>query len=622
MQCQRFYPFTAIVGQAAVKQALLIALVNPAAGGVLIAGAAGTAKTSLVRSLNAIAGCRLLELPLSATEDMVFGAIDIEQALTRGETAFSPGLLARAHQQILYIDEINLLRRDLLAAVLEVAGRGLNIVEREGISHRHPAEFTLIGTLNPAEGTLPPATLDRFGLFVTVDTDFDAADRAEILRRVLAFERDSSRFIASCREAGQELAAMLQAAKTLLPAVEVSAAMLELAAQYAAKANTAGHRAEIFLLEAAKAIAALADRSWLLPVDMEQAAAFVLPHRLRETTPPPQQPKAEPPSAPDAEPQQEETGDQSPEAAPAGADAESGQSPPPDGADAGAQQQAQDRTEAIDQQFSQAKLAVSLPQDRHVRQGSGKRSLTRTSLRQGRYVRAALPNGDVSDLAFDATLRAAAPYQRSRAKHGCAVAIRPQDLRQKIREKRIGTIFLFAVDASGSMGAQQRMRAVKGAIFAILQDAYQKRDQVGMIAFRRQSAEVILPVTRSVDLAQKCLANLPTGGKTPLAAGLEAALTQLETLKKKDRQLRPVLVVVTDGRANSSAAGGDAVGEAVSVAEKIGRSGFSSVVIDTESDFISLAVARKLSLLMGSTYYHIKDLSRDCIIQIVKNLAP
>ena len=227
----------------------------------------------------------------------------------------------------------------------------------------------------------------------------------------------------------------------------------------------------------------------------------------------------------------------------------------------------------------------------------------------------------MTDLAFDATLRAAAPYQKFRARNKCAIAIEREDLRQKIREKRIGSTFLFVVDASGSMGARERMRAVKGAVCAMLQDAYQKRDQVGLIAFRRQTAEVLLPITRSVDLAQKCLRHLPTGGKTPLAEGLRAALNLLASRQQKEQEMKSVLVLVTDGRANTAAAGGDGMADALKMAGKINLAGVHSVVIDTENDFVKLGLARAVAREMGSTYYSLRDLSENNIMHIVKNLS-
>ena len=629
------YPFAAIVGQEDVRQALLMALTNPKAGGVLVAGEKGTAKSTLVRALATVAPDRqIINLPLNATEDMVFGHIDLEYAVTRGEKVFSPGILARAHEQVLYVDEVNLLRREVLTSILDAGDRGVNLVEREGISHRHEVNFTLIGTMNPEEGTLTAAVLDRFGMFVAVNRETDPAARVEILRRVLAYEQDPVLFCQQYADAARELAGRLQTARTVLGSIEISAAMMELAAQYCAKAYSAGHRAELFLLEAAKAVAALAGRSYLLPDDMERAAYFVLPHRLREQeSPPPErdrqqdQPPADQtgqednPEQPDLPPPPEnhqppENPGQDDAATTGDADEQQENSPPqPEAAD-------QERVADVDKNFPHAKLNVLLPQDRQVRHGSGKRSLTRTDLKQGRYVRSCQPNGKLTDLAFDATLRAAAPYQRLRARGNCCITIKQADLRQKVREKRIGNTFLFVVDASGSMGARERMRAVKGAIFSMLQDAYQKRDQVGLVAFRRETAEVLLPVTRSVDLAQKCLQQLPTGGKTPLAEGLAAAFSVLQSMQKKEKEMQPVLVLVTDGRANrSKAGGGDPVAAAVSMAEKINLAGLTSVVIDTEMDFIKLGVARTVAQAMGGTYYRLQELSEQKILHIVKNLG-
>ena len=606
------FPFAAVVGQAEVKEALLIALVNPKTGGVLVAGEKGSAKSVLVRALAQLAPTeRLVELPLNASEDQVFGNIDLEQALTSGKKVFSPGLLARAHEQILYVDEINLLRREVLTGILEVMDRGVNAVEREGISHQHAVRLTLIGTMNPEEATLTPAVLDRFGLFAAVQRETDSATRVEVMRRVFAWERDAAGFAAQYGEETGLLKQRCLTARKLLSQITIDPAMMQLAAQYCAQANSAGHRAELFLLEAARAIAALAARDYLIPADMERAAYFVLPHRMRQENSSPPPPPPEPPENEQPPPQNEQQEQTDP---PDQAD-DAKEPPPPD------QGEAEERTADIDRQFSAAQMKVGLPQDRHARQGSGKRSLTRTDLKQGRYVRTSLPPGILTDLAFDATLRAAAPFQSTRPRGRCAITIHKADLRQKVREKRIGNVFLFVVDASGSMGARERMRAVKGAVFAMLQDAYQKRDQVAMIAFRRATAEVLLPVTRSVDLAQKCLALLPTGGKTPLAEGLDQALILLQTLKRRDKNVRPVLVLVTDGRANSASNGKDAVGDALAMAKKIAVAGVPAVVIDTETDFISLGVAQKVAVEMGATYYHLAELSDSVVIHIAQQAA-
>lgn len=624
MEASRF-PFVAVQGQADVKEALLIAVVNPKAGGVLVVGEKGSAKSLLVRSLRTLLHeQRIVELPLNATEDRVFGNIDLEHAVLTGRKVFSPGLLSQAHEQLLYVDEINLLRRELLHGILESADRGVHIVEREGFSHRHVVKTTLIGSMNPEEGMLTPATLDRFGLMATVRREKDPSVRAKILRLVLEHAQNPIAFAARYREETEQLAIRLHEARRRVAWVEIDPSMMQLAVQYCAQAHSAGHRAELFLIEAARAIAALAGREYLLPADMERAAFFALPHRMRQDAvqePPPPDLSAEQPE--DRESTQTEDLSQEPPSSSQEDRTQSADQPPDktDESDSGANPEGgaeQERIADMDRNFSAAQLQVALPQDRHIRIGSGKRCLTRTDLRQGRYVRSMLPHGIVTDLAFDATLRAAAPYQCFRPKGKCAVSICKADLRQKVREKRIGNVFLFVVDASGSMGARERMRAVKGAIFALLQDAYQKRDQVGLIAFRRSTAEVLLPVTRSVDLAQKRLEQLPTGGKTPLAEGLESALIQLRILKKKDKNVRPVVVLVTDGRANSGDRS-DPVAAAVEVAEKIGRTGVPGVVIDTENEFISLAIARKVASAMGAAYYPLRELSEAGVIRVVQN---
>ncbi len=631
------YPFTAVVGQEEAKKALLIALVNRRAGGLLIGGAKGTAKSVLVRSVQSLIGSqKMLTLPLNVTEDMLFGSIDLEAAVSLGEKRFSPGILARATDNILYIDEANLLRQELLTAALDANSAGINNVERDGISCSHEVRTTIIATMNPEEGTLPGHILDRFGMYADMQALQDIGQRVKVIQRDLAYSKNTLAFCEQYAEANAAMAAKVKAARKLLPQVEVSDAMLMLAAQLCSQAFCAGHRAEIYLLEAARAIAALADRSYVLPKDVDEAAQFVLPHRMRK---PPEQ-------------QLEQSGQQdeqdSEDCADDNDDNENEQQdrqlPPPSldngdaSEDAANDEQEQDYQDEqqnqlenklapeeqladVDKSFRLPKMLLDMGKDQSVRRGSGKRSITRTDLKQGRYVRAELPKAKVEDLAFDATIRAAAPYQRLREANGCALNIKEEDLRQKVREKRIGNTFLFAVDASGSMGARERMRAVKGAIFYMLQEAYQKRDRVGMIAFRRDRAEVLLPITRSVDMAQKRLAQLPTGGKTPLADGLALSLQTLAMLNKRDSELKPILIVVTDGRANKVAAEEkDPVAAAVAIAEKIAKAKIISVVIDTEADFIKLGIAKKIAAAMGANYYTLQKLSKENIIRIVRNL--
>ncbi|MBR1591058.1 MAG: VWA domain-containing protein [Acidaminococcaceae bacterium] len=638
-----YYPFAAVVGQEQAKRAILIALVNQKAGGLLISGVTGTAKSVLVRGAAALSGERaLLNLPLNVTEDMLFGSIDLEYAVAKGERRFEPGLLGRADGNVLYIDEVNLLRPELLTAVLDINIAGENRVERDGISFTHKAEYTVIGTMDPREGVLPNHILDRFGLFAETENLKEKEQRREIMQRLLDFARDGKAFREQYAEETEQLKAQVARARELLPEVEISEAMLELAVQYCTQAFCAGHRADLYLLETARAIAALAGRTYILPKDMEEAALYVLPHRMRK--PPEPQPEEEPPQE---EPEEQEEETDPPED---DADDTDGQEdtlpppPPPENGDNEEEQnddgeqdkdepdspeqnpqnndQQEDKVDGIDTHFPMPKMVLDMGRDQVNRKGSGKRSLTKTDLKQGRYVRAEIPKNKVDDLAFDATIRAAAPYQRHRPKNDCAINIQQGDLRQRVREKRIGTTFLFVVDASGSMGAQERMRAVKGAIFAMLQEAYQKRDKVGMIAFRRKVAEELLPITRSVDLAQKRLAEMPTGGKTPLAEGLAQAFISLDMLKRKEPDAEPVLVLVTDGRANSVVQEGeDPVESALKLARQIHKAKITSVVIDTEMDFIKLGVARQVAAEMGANYYKLKQLSQGDILHIVRNLG-
>lgn len=648
---RRVFPFSAIVGQEAAKQALTIALVNPAAGGLLISGPKGTAKSTLVRAAAPFtAAGRMVELPIGATDDMVFGSIDMEAALATGERRLRPGLLFRAAGTVLYMDEVNLLRPDFLTAVLDSAANGFFDLQRDGVSYREEVSYTAVGTMNPEEGTLSSSTLDRFGMFVALENNGDKTAREEIVRRVMTFEADSAAFREQYAAADAALADQIASARAILPKVEASEAMLELTAQYCARAYCRGNRADLYLLEAARAVAALAGRRYVMPQDIESAAMFVLPHRMGQ--PPQSQPSEDEEPQTQGEESSEEadnTDDTAENDAPEenegtpegdeGDTAEEESTSPEEGevrpeeeppSESGEEEQEPPEEAAgnMDQVFSALesllapRLAIEHPPqwEHEKREGSGKRSLTRTDSRMGRYVRAEMPRAQRGlDLAFDATLRAAAPYQRSR-QGAQAVIIRSEDYRSRVREKHIGANIIFLVDASGSMGAQERMKTVKGVILSLLKEAYQKRDRVGMIAFRRDRAEVLLPVTRSVDLAEKMLRELPTGGKTPLAEGLESALSMIYGLSQRDKGQQTAVVLITDGRANATYAGDDPVARALEAAEKFSRTKVMSVVLDTENDFLKLGIAREIAKKMGAGYYTLKRLSSERVLRIVEAL--
>lgn len=620
------------------KEAILLTLVNPFAGGLLLSGEKGTGKSTLVRSARELVDAPWVEIPISITEDRLFGSIDAEEAIRSGHKKLLPGLIDEADKGIIYIDDVNLLRDDLLSAVLNIREAGGYRLERDGLSEQRDTAFTVLAVMNPESGTLSSSSLDRFGLFAQADPSYDDETRLEIIRRVLDFEKDGIAFRAKWQGETDALKKKIKDARAALSKVEVSAAMIQLAAVYTLKAHVAGHRADIYLIEAARAEAALEGRKYVLPKDLEKAAEFVLPHRMRKAEEQQAQPSEEMPQEQpeeDNKPQQEEE-QQTPQ------DNEFSHPPeaqPPqintEDADDSSHEQNQDNAQMSNprgqsrERIDDADLHVNLPpmwiepsKDRKPKKGSGKRSLTMTDLMQGRYVRAEIPKAKTSDIAFDATLRAAAPYQKARPSNGCAVVIRKDDLRSKVREKRTGNIFLFVVDASGSMGARERMKTVKGVIFKILLDAYQKRDRVGMVAFRKNQAEVLLPVTRSVDFAQKKLATMPTGGKTPLAKGLLKAEDVLDMLYRQDANQDPVMILITDGRATSSLnKGTNPVTDALEEAKRIGRRNIPVAVIDTESGFIKLGLAKKLAKAMGASYFQVDKISEDQLLHIWRTAA-
>lgn len=632
------FPFVAICGMEKAKEAILLTLVNPYAGGLLLSGEKGTGKSTLMRSARELVDAPWVEVPISTTEDRLFGSIDAEEAIRSGHKKLLPGLIDEADGGLIYIDDANLLRDDLLSAILNIREAGSYRLERDGLSETRNTKFTVLSVMNPDSGALSSSSLDRFGLFCQVETSYDNDTRMEIIRRVLAFEKDGIAFRNTWQEETDALKARISKARNTLQNVEVSPAMIQLAAVYTLKAHVAGHRADIYLIEAARAEAALAGRTYVMPKDLEKAAEFVLPHRMRKAenkeqeqtqeTPPEQQqqePQENPPSDHREEPLEntppmpQNTDTPQTDTEDGEGNQEQNPNQPPMSNPKG---QSREKVDAANLHINLPPMWIEPAKDRKPKKGSGKRSLTMTDLMQGRYVRAEIPKAKTSDIAFDATLRAAAPYQKARQSNGCAVVICKDDLRSKVREKRTGNIFLFVVDASGSMGARERMKTVKGVIFKILLDAYQKRDRVGMIAFRKKQAEVLLPVTRSVDFAQKKLASMPTGGKTPLASGLLKAEDVLDMLYRQDANQDPVVILITDGRATSPLnKGTNPVTDAMEEAKRIGKRGLPVAVIDTESGFIKLGLAKKLAKEMGASYFQVDKISEDQLLHIWRTTA-
>ena len=685
------FPFTAIVGQEAMKRALLLNTINPKIGGVLIRGKKGTAKSTAVRSLAAllpevsvIQGCpyscppearqglcqwcetpnadavlvnhqvRIVDLPVGATEDRLVGSLDIEQAIKTGAKSFEPGLIAYAHRGILYIDEVNLLNDHLVDVLLDAAAMGRNYVEREGISISHAAEFILVGTMNPEEGDLRPQLLDRFGLAVEVDGALEAEDRREVVRRRIAFEADPHGFMSRWIETEAKEREHLLRSRQLLPQVRVGEDMLELITDICAEYQVDGLRGDIVMYKTASTIAAYEDRTEVTVEDVREAAKMALLHRQRrlpfqqpnlateqldsmieehqsrsrDREPQNQSGNSDDDSEGDSDPSDLDNQDDSPPETPdEDPDEPSDEAPP---GDSGPQDQYFEAGDPYSVQTLQLQ-----PPDRRARQSTGRRATTVSGSSIGRYVRAKVPEGRATDLALDATLRAAAPHQQRRrssleGEPQTQFLIEPWDIREKVRETQTGSLILFVVDASGSMGAQSRMVAVKGAILSLLLDAYQRRDRVGLISFRGTRADLLLPPTNSVDLAQVYLQDMPTGGRTPLSKGLYLALEVLETERLKDRDTLPLLVLLSDGRANVSldardtgvSTSGKATEEAKSFASLFQEKHISAVVVDTELGFIKLGLAQSIADAMAARYIKLDDLRADRLADAVRQQLP
>ncbi|SCG82166.1 magnesium chelatase subunit D [Proteiniborus sp. DW1] len=613
------YPFAAIVGQEKLKKAILLNLVNPRVGGVLISGEKGTGKSTIVRSIPSIFNSvEIVDLPLNITEDRLIGTVDLEKAILFGNKELEEGILKRADGNILYIDEVNLLGDSIINTVLQVVASGFNNIEREGISHKHSSRFVLIGTMNPEEGSLKSIFLDKFGLFVTVKGEMDLESRKEIIRRRLLYEQDKVKFNEQWFEECIGIRDKIENGRRLLNKVKVPNELLNIIVSTLNDCDCEGNRTEIIVTETVKAIAALDNRIEANVEDIKEAFGYVLPHRIRKN------PKED----------NREDNDKSKE------ENDNCQNEKEDKENDDREKDLDDSDDLNDfDNFNSSSLSLNIEliedightfktksinfrsKDRKVRKGSGKRSLTKTDSKQGRYIRYMYKNDEIKDISLEGTLRAAAPYQKFRQKNEVAIAIEKGDLREKIREKRTGTTIFFLVDASGSISAKKRMKAVKGAITSLLTDAYEKRDKVSLIAFRKESAEILLQPTRSVELARKHLKELPSGGKTPLSAGMNTAYNQINSQMIKDKDMIPFLVIISDGRANVSLTGEEPLWEALKIAEKIREKEIKVLVIDTESGFLKFGVLRELSNVLGAEYLNIEDLSDNMIYDSVKNLV-
>lgn len=635
MKKNSVFPFVAIIGQEKLKRALILNVVNPKIGGVLICGEKGTAKSTAVRGLAKIMDSMdVIDLPLNVTEDRLIGGINIENAIKKGVRELEVGILKRANNNILYVDEVNLLSEHIVNCILGVSGA--NRIEREGLSEEHPCDFILVGTMNPEEGSIRSQFLDRFGLYVEVKGCDSVADRVEIIKRRMEFEKDSFNYEKLWEDEQCIVREDIKRARKILQIVQVKDHAMNLAAQLASKANCDGHRGELALIETAKAIAAMDNRRYVNVEDLKEASELALPHRMKET--PPQQNEEQQ----EMEGHKEENKDDSNEEEHRtdkdkqfennlgnddNIEDNGGNNEDDNIEDENSKNERNNNSSNLEEEISDIgnifkvkKLNIKV-NGRKKRAGSGKRTKTKTNAIQGRYIRYKEYRGAVRDLAFDATIRAAAPYQKFRyhTSNTC-ICICKQDIKQKIREKRTGATIVFVVDASSSMGANQRMKAVKGAIMSLLTDAYEKRDKVGMIAFRQDKAEIVLDVTRSVEMAQKQLRAMPIGGKTPLGLGIQKAYELFKKCEKKDKDIIPVMVLVSDGRVNYHCDSKEPLEETLKIAYGIRDNNIHSIVIDCEQGFIKLEMAKEISEALDADYYKIEELESDSIINALRNI--
>ncbi len=640
------YPFTAIVGQDLMKLALILNAINPKIGGVLIKGTKGTAKSTAVRALadllpeievikdcpfncnpknlkeschscqdKIIAGdikeeniilkeMRVINLPINSTEDRVVGTIDIKEALMKGVKALEPGILAEANRNILYIDEVNLLADNVADILLDSAAMGLNIIEREGISFHHPSNFILIGTMNPEEGNLRPQLLDRFGLSVDVERIENVDQRVLIVKYVEDFQKDTNNFYSKFKKKQKDLRNKIVKARKSLNLVQISEEDLKKIAQLCIDFRTDGHRADITITRTAKTVAAFNDRTVVNEDDLKIAAKLSLSHRLKRLPFEDQtfnendledMFKKQKELKTDKNNLNDNTGDH---------------------------QILNIKEEVFEiNKNIKADNIIQNKKIRKVMNTSGQRIIHPTTSVRGKYIGGQKPRGlnipMSHDIALNETLNEAAlePENRDAIKNGGNLIIKEEHIHIKKRMGKSSYLIIFCVDASGSIGANGRMEVVKGIIFSILQSNYVYRDKVSLIVFRKDKAEIILPPTRSTDLAYKLLKEIPTGGTTPLVAGLIKAMDVALEENRKESGYIPLIILLTDARGNVYYK--DAIDDVLKTGEQISKHNIGTIIIDVEDSNVKLEICKKLAKSANAAYYHIDNLNNEKLNEIL-----
>jgi magnesium chelatase subunit D len=582
------FPFSAVVGHEDVKLGLLLNAIDRRIGGVLLRGEKGSAKSTLARGLAALlpGASPFVELPVSATEDRVVGSLDLSAALTEGAKRFHPGLLAEADNGVLYIDEINLLPDHLVDVLLDVAASGVNRVERESVSESHPSRFVLIGSMNPEEGELRPQLLDRFGLTVDVYSSRDVAERVAAVQRRNAFDQDPRGFAEGWADHDRGIAARLVAA---VPA-DVPGELLRSISQLCVAVGTQGLRADIVMSRAAAALAGWEGRTVATLEDVRRVAPLVLAHRRRR------EPFEDPGIAQEEIDRSLDTEAEQEEHLPQDGDQNNGEN-----------QRGPARPDAPSRV-----VPLSAPRTTAVTPASGRRTVVEST--RGRMIGDRDPQGQLTDIAVGATVRSAAIRRATASPNGPLVVV--DDLRQAVREQKTGNLLILVVDASASMGVERRMEAVKGAVVSLLLDAYQRRDRVALVTFGGDAAAVILRPTGSVEVARARLAELATGGRTPLAAGIQMGKGLATNTSGTHR---PFLILISDGRATAASAGQDPVNEAMAAAAAVRQLGIPSVVLDVEDGHARLGLAGPLAEAMGARHLPLSELSSTALATAIRD---